>query len=101
MGPPWSQLGCPTNTGAPWTREEIEEALQRGPHQSAMSPEAIEHFRVEAAEKEAAGQCQIYKWDDIKNDIPKEMKLSTIAAIPHTRQRHFGQFLICPLLYDL
>ena len=31
----WAILGCPTHTGKPWTRDEIWEAVARGPHQSA------------------------------------------------------------------
>ncbi len=28
----WAQLGCPIRTGRPWTKEEIWEAVERGPH---------------------------------------------------------------------
>jgi hypothetical protein len=40
----WSQMGCPTRTGKPWTKAEMWEAVERGPHQSSLSPEAIAHF---------------------------------------------------------
>ena len=31
----WSQPGCPTKTGRPWSKEEMWEAVARGPHQSS------------------------------------------------------------------
>lgn len=37
--------GCPTKTGKNWTREMIEEAIERGPHVSATSTEAIEYVK--------------------------------------------------------
>jgi hypothetical protein len=70
-------------TGQPWTKEEIWEAVARGPHCSALSREAIEHFAIEAAEKVCTKQAKIVNWDSIKTNPPKELKISPIAAIPH------------------
>jgi hypothetical protein len=47
----WATFGCPTQTGQPWSKEEIWEAVARGPHKLALSPEALAHFAEEAAEK--------------------------------------------------
>ncbi len=47
----WAMFGCPTHMGQPWTKEEIWEAVARGPHRSAQSPAAIAHFTAEAANK--------------------------------------------------
>jgi hypothetical protein len=47
----WATVGCPTKTGKQWSKTEIWKAVERGPHCSALSPEAIKHFAVEAAEK--------------------------------------------------
>jgi hypothetical protein len=79
----WSTLGCPTKTGCPWTKEEIWEAVEHGPHQSALSSDAIAHFAEESAAKVKAGQAKLVLWDDIKEDPPKQLKISPIAAIPH------------------
>ena len=79
----WAQFGCPTKTGQPWTKEEIWDAVNRGPHQSALSKEAIEHFAIKAAEKVRTKQARIVDWDLIKDNPPKELKISPIAAIPH------------------
>ncbi len=59
------------------------EAVARGPYQSAMSPEAIRHFSLEAIEKVNVGQAVLVKWDDIKDSPPPQLKISPIAAIPH------------------
>ncbi len=79
----WSQLGCPTRTGWPWLKMKMWEAIERGPHQSSLSPKAIAHFKAKSKEKVMAGQVQIVVWDDIKDDPPPQLKVSPIAAIPH------------------
>jgi hypothetical protein len=47
----WATFGCPTCTGKPWTKAEMWEAVDQGPHRLALSPKAIAHFKAEAAEK--------------------------------------------------
>ena len=79
----WAQFGCPTRTGKPWTKDEMWEAVARGPHRSALSPEAITHFKEEAADKVRTNQARLVLWDDIKDNPPPELKISPIAAIPH------------------
>ncbi len=64
-------------------KKEITAAVHRRPQESALSDEAIEHFRVEAEQKVAQGQARIIEWDKIKDDPPREMKVSPVAAIPH------------------
>ena len=76
----WVTMGCPTKTGRLWTKEELCEAVERGPHQSALSPEALAHFAAESAEKIKAGQAKLVLWDDIKDNPPTQLKM---AAIPH------------------
>jgi hypothetical protein len=75
--------GCPPKSGAPWTKEEIWGAIARGPHASAMSIEALEHFRLDAHKKGKCGQAKTVLWNDIKNTPPPQMKVLPIAAIPH------------------
>ena len=79
----WATFGCPTRTGTPWSKEEMWEAVTRGPHSSAQSPEAIAHFKAKAAEKVRTNQARLVLWDSIKDNPPKELKISPIAAIPH------------------
>jgi hypothetical protein len=54
-----------------------------GPHQSALSPEALAHFAEEANEKVRTKEARIVLWDDIKDNPPKQLKISPIAAILH------------------
>jgi hypothetical protein len=51
----WAQLGCPTKTGRPWTKDEIWQAVARGPHQSSRLQDALAHFAKESAAKVTAG----------------------------------------------
>jgi hypothetical protein len=59
------------------------EAVARGPHQSALSLEALTHFAEETDEKVRTKQARIVLWDDIKDNPPKQLKISPIAVIPH------------------
>ena len=79
----WSELGCPTMTGKPWTREEMVAAIVRGPHKSALSEAAILHFEQEIKEKVAAGQAKVILWSDISDNPPEQLKISPVAAVPH------------------
>jgi hypothetical protein len=75
--------GCPANMGLPWSKEEMQAAIDRGPHVSALVPEAIKQLQLEVNDKVRKGQAKVVLWDDIKDDPPKELKISPIAMIPH------------------
>ena len=79
----WATLGCPTRTGRNWSKDEIWEAVERGPHRSATLPEAIKHFAAEIKEKIRTKQARVVAWDDLKDDPPPQLKVSPIAAILH------------------
>ncbi len=79
----WATFGCPTKTDKPWSKSEICKAIEWGPHRSALSPDAIAHFAAEADEKVRTNQARLVLWDTIKDDPPKELKISPITAIPH------------------
>ncbi len=55
----WATLGCPTSMGRDWTKSKMWEVVERGPHQSAMSPEALEHFAAEIGEKLHKNQARL------------------------------------------
>ena len=61
----------------------MEASAQRGPHVSSLEPDAIEQIQVEARNKEKQGFAKIYKWDDVKQNPPPNLKLSPLAMIPH------------------
>ena len=86
----WVEFGCPTQTGKPWSISEMEEAILRGPHQSALTPEALKHFAAEIKEKVRTKQARVVKWDTIKNNPPMELKILPIAAIPHKLKAYWS-----------
>ena len=88
----WASYGCPTRTGRPWKTTEMQEAVDRGPHRSAMSADAIAHFGAEVAEKVKSGQAKLVAWESIKDNPPPELKISPIAAIPH-KSKQFRSIL--------
>ena len=88
----WATYGCPTQTGRPWTTAEMQEAIDRGPHRSALSKEAIAHFKAEVDEKVMSGQAKLVSWDAIKANPPENLKISPIAAIPH-KSKQFRSIL--------
>ena len=79
----WAAYGCPAVTGREWTREQLQAAIDRGPHKSALSVEALKHFAMEVAEKVLLGQARVVEWDAIKDNPPPQLKISPVAAIPH------------------
>jgi hypothetical protein len=61
----------------------MTEAIERGPHKSALCQEALTHFAKEVAEKVAVGQATIVNWDYIKDNPPTQLKNLPVAANPH------------------
>ncbi len=88
----WASYGCQTRTGRPWAPAEMQEVVDRGPHRSTMSANAIAHFEVEVAEKVKSGQAKLVAWESIKDNPPTELKISPIAAIPH-KSKQFRSIL--------
>ena len=88
----YATLGCPTQTGKPWSKDEMEAAVQRGPHASALVEDAAEQLWLEVEEKVRKGQARLVTWDDIKHDPPEQLKISPIAMIPH-KSRFFRAIL--------
>ncbi len=88
----WATYGCLTNTGKPWTKDHMQAAVYRGPHRSALTDDAIAHFRNEVKDKVKSGQAKLVAWDSIKDNPPAELKISPIAAIPH-KSKQFRSIL--------
>ncbi len=79
----YATLGCPTETGQPWTRDQMQAAIDRGPHISTLEPAAAKQLWLEVLEKVKNGQARIVPWDDIKHNPPPQLKISPVAMIPH------------------
>ena len=76
----------------------MQAAVYMGPHRSAITDNAIAHFRAEVNKKVKSGQAKLMVWDSIKDNPPVELKISPIAAIPH-KSRQFC--LILDLSFNL
>ena len=79
----YSENGCPVECGDPWTQEHILEALKRGPHITARQQKAREELHKETKQKVKDGFAKVVKWRDLKDNIPKNLKLSPLAAAEH------------------
>ena len=80
--------GCPANTGQPWTKAQMQEAIDRGPHVSALEQDAIEQLAEELKQKVKIGQAELVLWDSIKDNPPEQLKISPIAMIPHKSRKY-------------
>jgi len=90
--------GCPVQCGEQWTKEHLEEAIQRGPHISATSPEAAAFLHEEACEKVKLGQACIIQWEDIKDNPHPNLKISLVVTIKHKSRLYWS---ILDLSYKL
>ena len=85
--------GCPVDCGANWSIQRIEAAIRRGAHPSAKDARAAKAFRDEALARAAEKCVQIILWKQLKaKGVPKNLKVSPIAAIPH-KLREFRMIL--------
>ncbi len=67
-------------------REPVYKRRNMGGWTSPVSAHAGSHrtfFAEEAAKKVWANQSRIMAWDNIKDNPPRELKISPTAAIPH------------------
>ena len=51
----YDTVRCPTKTGKCWSMEDLEAAIEVGPHVLALDPEAMEQLQPEVAEKGSSG----------------------------------------------
>ena len=72
--------------------------MDKGLHSSALEDDAIVQIQVGAQEKEAQWFAKIYKWEDLKKDLPRTLKLSPLAMIPHKSRKYMA---ILDLSYQL
>ena len=75
--------GCPVNTGEAWTTEQMQAAVDRGPHVSALVPAAMAQLDEEIQEKVIKGQARLVHWNDIRHSPPPQLKISPVAMVPH------------------
>ena len=61
--------------------------MKKGPYLSALEDDTIAQIQVEARENETQGFAKIYRWDDLKKNLPRTLKLSPLAMIPHKSRK--------------
>ena len=79
----YSEKGCPTDCGPQWTKQHIIAAITRGSHPTAKTPVARRYLINQTMAKVKENFAKIVKWGEIKQNIPKNLKISPIAMIPH------------------
>jgi hypothetical protein len=79
----YAKQGCPVDCGEDWDMTKIMAMLQRGPHISANDPQAITQLRKETEEKVKNNYARVVRFGDIRSNIPKLLKISPVAMIPH------------------
>ena len=79
----YATAGCPVNTGNTWTTQEMQAAIERGPHVSALLPEAMAQLDDDINEKVLNGQARLVRWNDIRLNPPPQLKISPVAMVPH------------------
>ena len=86
----YASQGCPVDAGRNWMAEELEAAVEKGPHASALEPDAIEKIQIEARDKVKQGFAKVYTWDWLKKNLHKhpQLKLSPLAMIPHKSRKY-------------
>jgi hypothetical protein len=79
----YSKHGCPTDCGPAWTIDHIITAIKRGAHPTANKPEARKYLIAQTLTKVSENFAKIIKWGEIKDNPPRNLKISPIAMIPH------------------
>ncbi len=87
----WSN-GVPVVCSPPWTQIALETAIARGPHTSALTPEARQLVMEEIDYQVAAGFSEIMLWSDVQALRPEHLKVSPLAVIPQVGRR--GRLLL-------
>jgi hypothetical protein len=81
------QAGIQVDCGPEWDMTTCDAAVERGPHPSAQTAEAIELFAEDISYQEKAGFCQVFLWDELRSLHPKSLKISPVAVVPQEGRR--------------
>jgi hypothetical protein len=81
------EKGVPVECGAPWSREAIELAVERGAHPTARTPDAISLVHEDVDYQVKAGFSEVVLWEDIKDCLPPNFKISPVVVVPQQNRR--------------
>ncbi len=97
----WQQ-GIPVDCGPDWARSVIKAAVERGPHPTARTPDSIALFAKDIEYQIKAGFCWVFLWEDLKQHLPANFKISPVAVVPQVGR--WGQIildLLFPVYQDI
>ncbi len=63
-------------------------AVDRGPHPSARTPEAMAALRAETLERVEQGLSRLIPWSELLENLPENLKISPLAAVPHSSRAY-------------
>ena len=84
----YAQVGFPVSVGRDWTPYEMEAAVTKVPHSPALKYDEILKIQVEEREKSSQGFATIVRCDDIKQNPPSNLKISTLEMILHKSRKY-------------
>ena len=84
--------GVSATCGEPWTEAAITTAVERGPHTSALTPDARQLIEEEVQYQTSAGFSEVVLWSNLRNKLPVNLKISPLAVIPQVGRR--GRLLL-------
>ena len=84
--------GVVAQCGEPWSEAAIVAAVDRGPHTSALTPEARMLTEEEMEYKVTAGFSEVALWSNLRPSLPLHLKVSPLAVIPQVGRR--GRLLL-------
>jgi hypothetical protein len=83
----WGTKGVPVDCGPDWGWDVIEQAVRRGPHQSALDPANIALVHEEIQYQVDAGFSRVVSWSDLQELRPAKLKISPMAVVPQKDRR--------------
>ncbi len=97
----WQQ-GIPVDCSPNWAWSVIEAAVERRPHPTARTPDLIALFAKDIEYQNKAGFFRVFLWEDLKQHLPANFKISPVAVVPQVGRR--GQIildLLFPVYQDI
>jgi hypothetical protein len=76
--------GVEVDCGEKWTQEAVHIAVNRGPHSTARTADALALVHKDIKYQVEAGFTEVVYWDEIKDKLPPNFKISPVAVIPQT-----------------
>jgi hypothetical protein len=82
----WRQ-GIPVDCGPDWNWDVITAAVAHGPHPTARTQDSIALFAEDIEYQVKGGFCKVYRWDELQQLRPANLKISPVAVVPQVGRR--------------